>query len=155
MSLLLTSFIAPLLASAPVSLGGDARWAAFRVAPQTCEARGRAWRVLPESQRERQPMMRFVFRGGSAPYVHVNLRRLVPEGSVVQLVVDDTPFVLDAGGRDAFSSDADAARIIAALRRATKMRVTGRDRAGRRFSDYYPLDGVPAAIDAAAAGCAR
>jgi hypothetical protein len=34
------------------------------------------------------------------------------------------------------------------------MRIEGRDLAGRRFADPYPLDGAPTAIDAAAARCA-
>ena len=44
--------------------------------------------------------------------------------------------------------------IIAAARNGGTMRVEARDGAGRRFIDYYMLDGAPTAIDAAAARCA-
>jgi hypothetical protein len=44
--------------------------------------------------------------------------------------------------------------IIAAARYAPAMRIEARDPAGRRFSDYYELDGAATAVDAAAARCA-
>ncbi|WP_343344497.1 invasion associated locus B family protein [Sphingomicrobium sp. XHP0239] len=137
----------------PAYLGGDERWAAFALADGRCEARGRAWRVLPDSQRERQPMMRFTFASGRAPLLHVNLRRAVREGQSVQLQIDDTPFVLSGEGYGAWADAAQTRAIIAALRTGARMRVTARSRSGARFTDYYPLGGVPAAIDAAAAGC--
>ncbi|MCM8557953.1 hypothetical protein [Sphingomicrobium sediminis] len=146
--------LALLVQDAPTYLGGDQRWAAFRTNDGRCEARGRAWRVLPDSQQERQPMMRFIFEAGENPYVHINMRRLLPTQARVMLVIDDVPFVLEGTGRNAYSGDAQAIDIMEALRSATKMRVTARDRTGTRFTDYYPLGGVPAAIDAAAAGCA-
>ncbi|WP_265587331.1 hypothetical protein [Sphingomicrobium arenosum] len=141
--------------SSPVLLGGQERWAAFRWADGRCEARGRGWRVLPDSQRHRQPMVSFLFeKGREGPYVHVRLRRAVAKGTRVQLVVDETPFILTGEGHSAFAGGAAALGMIAALRDATKMRVSARHRGGGRFTDYYPVGGVPAAIDAAAAGCA-
>ena len=151
---MLTLTTALLLASQPVHLGGDERWAAFRLADGRCEARGRAWRVLPDSQRHRQPMMRFTFREARAPYLHVGLRRQVREGAAVTLAVDDTPFVLEGEGYDAFADPKTTRAIVAALRTGAKMRVTARSATGARFIDYYPLGGVQAGIDAAAAGCA-
>ena len=147
--------VAALLASAaPEHLGGDQRWHAFRWNDERCEARGRAWRVLPDSQRHRQPMISFIFEEGAAPHVHIRLRRQVAPDTRVALTIDDTPFILVGEGYGAFSTPAQARAIIAALRDATKMRVTARGRSGERFSDFYPMGGIPAAIDAAAAGCA-
>ncbi|MCJ7421293.1 hypothetical protein [Sphingomicrobium astaxanthinifaciens] len=144
-----------LAALAPEPLGGDARWAAFRWEDGRCEARGRGWRVLPDSQRHRQPMISFLFEEGAAPYLHVRLRRAVAPNTRVQLVVDETPFLLTGEGHSAFAGSAEALAVIAALRTAAKLRVTARHRGGGRFTDYYPVGGVPAAIDAAATGCAR
>ena len=150
----LTAFSLALAAAQPVYLGGEERWAAFEVGDGRCEARGRAWRVLPDSQRHRQPMMRFTFEAGRAPLLHVSLRREVREGQSVQLRIDDMPFVLSGEGYGAWADAGQTRGIIAALRRGARMRVTARRRTGARFTDYYPLGGVPAAIDAAAAGCA-
>ena len=138
----------------PAYLGGDERWAAFRVANGTCEARGRAWRVLPDSQRARQPMMRFVFSRTRAPLLHVNLRRKVAQGAAVQLSIDDTPFVLVGGGQGAWADAGQTRGIVAAMRTGARMKVSARSAGGERFTDYYPMGGLPAAVDAAAAGCA-
>ena len=143
-----------LLAIQPIHLGGDERWAAFRLADGRCEARGRAWRVLPDSQRHRQPMMRFTFRDGGSSYLHVGLRRKVRDGAAVTVAVDDAAFVLEGTGYDAFADPKTTRAIVAALRTGAKMRVTARAASGSRFTDYYPLGGVQAGIDAAAAGCA-
>ncbi|MCJ8191034.1 hypothetical protein [Sphingomicrobium aestuariivivum] len=140
--------------AAPEPLGGDARWAAIRWEDGRCEARGRGWRVLPDSQRHRQPMISFLFEKGKAPYLHVRLRRAVAKGTRVQLVVDNEPFLLTGEGHSAFAGTREALGVIEALRDATKMRVSARHRGGGRFTDYYPIGGVPAAIDAAATGCA-
>lgn len=148
------SLAALLSLAAPDYLGGDERWAAFRWDDGRCEARGRAWRVLPDSQRHRQPMVSFVFAKGGVSYVHVHLRRRVAEGTRVALTIDERPFILEGADYSAFSTPAQARRIIGALRDATRMRVTARSLGGQRFSDFYPMGGIPAAIDAAAAGCA-
>ena len=39
-------------------------------------------------------------------------------------------------------------------RSGDRMRITGHSTGGERFTDYFPLDGVNSAIDAAAAACA-
>jgi hypothetical protein len=44
--------------------------------------------------------------------------------------------------------------IMAAVRGGGWMSIEARDTAGRRFTDYYALDGAATAIDAAAARCA-
>jgi hypothetical protein len=76
-------------------------------------------------------------------------------GSSVILTIGDQPFLLAARGDWAWSrGPLQEQAIIAAVRNASGMRVEGRDLAGQRFSDPYPLDGAPTAIDAAAARCA-
>lgn len=88
--------------------------------------------------------------------VHFRLSRAVDPRARVTLIVGGESFALTAAARNAWAADAagDAA-IIAAMRAATTMQVRGRDRAGRAFSDSYPLSGAATAIDAANVGCAR
>ena len=154
MILLLASALA--LQPAPELILAGGRWAAFRLPDGRCEARGRAWRHLPDSQRERQPMVHFIFDGtGKLQTVAVRLRRLSREGGTVMLAVDDKSFMLEGDGRFATTRDAgQGLAIIAALRSGDRMRVTGHSVEGR-FTDYYPLDGINSAIDAAAAACAN
>lgn len=144
------------LQPAPELILAGGRWAAFRLPDGRCEARGRAWRHLPDSQRERQPMMHFIFDGtGKLQAVSVRLRRLSREGGSVMLAVDNASFLLEGEGRFANTKDAgQGLAIIAALRSGERMRVTGHSTSGERFTDYYPLDGINSAIDAAAAACA-
>lgn len=155
MILLLASALA--LQPAPELIVAGGRWAAFRLSDGRCEARGRAWRHLPDSQRERQPMMHFVFDGtGKLQSVSVRLRRLSRVGGSVMLSVDEVSFLLEGEGRFANTKDAgQGLAIVAALRRGERMRVTGHSPSGERFTDYYPLEGVNTAIDAAAAACAN
>lgn len=132
------------------------RWAAFRLPDGRCEARGRAWRHLPDSQRERQPMVHFLFDAqGRLQAVAARLRKTARDGSGVMLGVDDARFELQGEGRFATSRDAgQGLAIVAALRTGDRMRITGHARDGSRFTDYFPLEGVNGAIDAAAAACA-
>ena len=73
----------------------------------------------------------------------------------LSLTIGGQRFELTGGGADAWASGkaADAA-IVAAMRSAPRMAVSGVDSAGRRFSDRYSLDGVATAMDAATVGCA-
>lgn len=154
MMLLLASALA--LQPAPELITAAGRWAAFRLPDGRCEARGRAWRHLPDSQRDRQPMMHFTFdSGGKLQAVSVRLRRLSREGGSVMLGVDGARFMLEGEGRFAHSRDAaQGLAIVSALRSGERMRVTGHGAQGR-FTDYYPLEGINTAIDAAAAACAN
>ena len=71
------------------------------------------------------------------------------------LTIDDESFLLVARGPGAWSrGPAQEAAIVAAMRRATRMRIEGRSVRGLRFIDRYDLAGAPTAIDAAAA-CAQ
>ena len=88
--------------------------------------------------------------------IHFRLsRRLAPGGRIV-LTLGRERFELTGGEADAWAADRrmDAA-IVAAMRSASSMTVSARDRAGRRFSNTWPLAGAASAMDAAAIGCAR
>ena len=77
-------------------------------------------------------------------------------GGTAMLTIDDQPFLLVARGATAWSrGPAQEAAIIAALRRASRMRIEARTARGVRFIDRYALAGAPTAIDAAAACAAR
>jgi hypothetical protein len=83
------------------------------------------------------------------------LSREVRPGSSVMLNIGGQPFLLVARGGWAWSrGPRQEQAIIAAARIASGMQVEGRDAAGRRFRDAYPLAGAATAIDAAAARCA-
>ncbi len=88
--------------------------------------------------------------------VHFRLSRALASGSNARLVIGSERFDLAGSGTNAFAADRLAdARIVAAMRAAGAMQVTGRDRQGRVFTDRYNLDGAATAIDAATVGCAR
>lgn len=88
--------------------------------------------------------------------VHVRLSRNTAPSAAISLSVGGQRFALAGGGGDAWAKDRrmDAA-IVAAMRSAGSMSVSARDRAGRRFTDRYSLDGAATAMDAATVGCAR
>lgn len=88
--------------------------------------------------------------------VHFRLSRVLAAGSHPSLSLGGTRYPLAGGGADAWGADkrADAA-IVAAMRSADSMSVTGVDSAGRRFTDHYSLKGAATAMDAATVGCAR
>ena len=128
------------------------RWAALRHGG-TCEAVARP--LAPASEREPQARAGFTFDAARRGGFHVRLSRPPRPGSSVLLKVGQQPFLLVVHGPWAWSGGPLQDRaIIAAVRRERAMRVEGRAADGRRFSDLYPLDGAPTAIDAAAAACA-
>jgi hypothetical protein len=88
--------------------------------------------------------------------LHVRLSRDLAALPRVTLSLGGQRFALTGGGADAWAADArmDAA-IVAAMRSAPSMSVSATDRAGRRFTDRYSLDGAATAMDAATVGCAR
>ena len=88
--------------------------------------------------------------------VHVRLSRNTAPSATISLSLGGQRFELAGGGGDAWSRDRrmDAA-IVAAMRSAGSMSVSARDRAGRRFTDRYSLEGAATAMDAATVGCAR
>jgi len=88
--------------------------------------------------------------------VHVRTSREMVKGSRVSLSLGGKRYVLAGGGADAWAQDKrmDAA-IVAAMRSADSMSVSGIAKGGRRFTDRYSLKGAPTAMDAATVGCAR
>ena len=80
------------------------------------------------------------------------LSKPVAAGTSVMLTIDDEQYLLVARGLGAWSrGPVQEAAILAALRRASRMRIEGRSERGLRFIDRYDLAGAPTAIDAAAA----
>jgi len=64
-------------------------------------------------------------------------------------------FALTGGGGDAWAKDkAMDAAIIAAMRSARQMTVSGDGADGKTIRDVYLLKGAATALDAAALGCA-
>lgn len=139
-------------ASAKDSLGVYSNWAAFRDAEQPrCYAIAKPRGNRPSSHASIANWP----RQGLRNQVHFRLSRVVGDKGAT-LRIGERKFVLPTLGRDAWAQDIrmDAA-IVAALRSATRMSVTGRDSSGRRFTDRYDLAGAATAIDAAVVGCAE
>jgi len=142
------------------SLGVFGQWGAFRD-PEVprCYAIAAAEPEGPRARpREREP---FASVGtwparGVRGQLHLRLSRSLPVSPRVSLSIGGQRFDLTGGGADAWAADArmDAA-IVAAMRSAQTMSVSATDRAGRRFTDRYSLEGAATAMDAATVGCAR
>ncbi len=139
--------------SARESLGVYDGWGAFRdAAPARCYAIAKAQGSPPapayatvSNWPERK------VRG----QLHLVLSRDIADagakGAAVRLTVGDQRFDLVAKGRNAWARDArDDAAIIAAMRSASRMSVSGSG-----FTDRYALAGAATAIDAATVGCAK
>jgi hypothetical protein len=88
--------------------------------------------------------------------VHVHLSRRLSANAPVTMTIGSERFTLIAGAGDAWAQDKrmDAA-IIAAMRSASDIAISGRAGNGRGFRDLYHLDGAASAMDAAALGCAQ
>jgi hypothetical protein len=86
--------------------------------------------------------------------VHWRLSRRIAPGSKVMLLLGGERYELLAGDAAAWALDRrmDAA-IIARLRSAGDLAVTGKARDGRTFRDVYRLAGAASAMDAATVGC--
>ncbi|MEO0462174.1 MAG: hypothetical protein AAF127_03530 [Pseudomonadota bacterium] len=138
--------------SAKDSLGVYSSWAAFRD-PGTPNYAGRCYAIAKPHRAADAFASVGTWPGeGVRGQVHVRLSR---EARSAQLTIGGTRFELVAMGRDAWAADAgrDAA-ILAAMRSAETMRVTGRTAGGGLFSDRYSLEGAATAMDAAVVGCA-
>ena len=86
--------------------------------------------------------------------ITLHLSHPMRDGLAPTLSIDDRRFTLVARGADAWAPDARTDRaIIAAMRSARSMSVSGVSITGRPFADSYALAGVATAIDAAALGC--
>jgi hypothetical protein len=143
----------PAPAQAQVILAGG-NWAAIDRG-RTCEASTRALRIAEKGKVQARAGFAFDAAGPRHGQFYAQLSRLPRAGSTVILTVGDQPFLLATGNGWAWSRGGpqDEA-IIGAARGGGTMRVESRDDAGGRFTDRYLLDGVPTAIDAAAARCA-
>jgi len=160
------AFIILVLAASPLaakdSLGVFGEWGAFRD-PQVprCYAIAAAESQARASDRARQEHAPFASVGtwpkrGVRGQLHVRLSRNLAAGARISLSLGGQRFALTGGGGDAWASERpmDAA-IVAAMRSAGSMSVSATDRAGRRFTDRYSLEGAATAMDAATVGCAR
>lgn len=141
------------------SLGVFGQWGAFRdPGVPRCYAIAMAEEPRRGETRERTPYAsvgNWPARGVRGQ-VHVRLSRAVAPGAAISLAVGGRRFALAGSGADAWARDErmDAA-IVAAMRSASSMSVSSRDRSGRRFTDRYSLEGAATAVDAATVGCAR
>ncbi|QDH34596.1 hypothetical protein [Porphyrobacter sp. YT40] len=145
-ALLLLTLAAPL--AARESLGVYESWAAFKdPSPLRCYA------IAKAQGKTAAPAYATVSNWpdkGVRGAVHIVLSREVADKAGARLVVSGKRFDLVAKGRNAWARDAgDDAAIVAALRSASRMSVSG---AG--FTDRYTLAGAATAIDAATVGCA-
>jgi hypothetical protein len=86
--------------------------------------------------------------------IALRLSRPVRDGLAPTLSIDERRFTLTARGSGAWAPDArtDSA-IVAAMRSARSMSVSGVSATGRPFADTYALPGAASAIDAAALAC--
>jgi hypothetical protein len=152
----LFAWAAPLSAQgARESLGVFGQWGAFR---DRSVPRCYAIAVAENDARDHAPFASV----GTWPLrevrgqVHLRLSRTMASGSSIRLTLGGQRFELTGSGADAWAEDRrmDAA-IVAAMRSAGSMSVSATNRAGRRFTDRYSLEGAATAMDAATVGCAR
>jgi hypothetical protein len=153
--------LALLLVAAPLAakddLGVFGQWAAFRDADvPRCYAIAAAEQTRGASAIPAYADVATWPRRGVRGQVHFRHSRELHDNPRLSLALGAERFALTGGGVDAWASDrrGDAA-IVAAMRSATRMTLTATDRAGRRFTDRYSLEGVATAMDAATVGCAR
>jgi len=148
-----------MLASAADARGGSVvaaggHWAAV-IRGDQCDAESRT--VAITGKGTVAAIAGFTFASGKGRWgqFHARLSRVPRAGASVIAGVGGQQFLLVSSGQWAWSRDSrqDEA-LIAAVRSADALRIQSRDGAGRRFTDHYPLDFAPTAIDAAAARCA-
>jgi hypothetical protein len=128
-------------------------WASFDRG-KSCEAISKSVRVARRGEEQARVAITFDRTGPRQGQFSARFRRPVRPGSSPILTVGGQPFLLVARGQTAWSSGAkQESAIIAAIRAAGGMRIEARAIGGRTMVDRYLLDGVPTAIDAAAAAC--
>ena len=154
--LILTALVAA-PAQARDALGVFGQWAVFR---DTLMPRCYAI-AMPQSAtqgREFQPFASVGWwpRQKTNGQVHFRLSRKLQPGAPVTLTIAGKRVALVGGGADAWAADKlGDAMVMAAMRSAPEMAVSGRDSNGKAFTNRYKLDGVATAMDAAAVGCAQ
>lgn len=141
------------------SLGVYSNWAVFRDGSvPRCYAIAKAEdpRRASEEQRDYAPYLTVATwpKRNIRNQVHIRLSRQLASSPNLRLVVGSRSFALTGGGGDAWARDkAMDAAIVAAMRSATRLSVTGSGSNGKRFTDRYQLNDVATAIDAATLGC--
>ena len=157
-SVLLAAAGAASLGTAPAfardNLGMYGPWGAFRD-PAVPRCYAIAMADPPATERERQPYLAIGTwtRRGVRNQFHARLSRQLAGPAHAVLAIDGQHFPLTGNGIDAWGLDKrmDAA-IVAAMRSARTLRISGRDRRGRPFVDLYPREGAATARDAATLG---
>lgn len=131
-----------------ISAHGD--WGAFRDGA-ACYAVAMA----SEPTRAGDPPRFVTVSAGPSPRrFSVRLGRVMARGSFAALAIGKRRFRLAGGGDSAWSANpGDDRAIVAAMRMAETLTISGRDLAGRRFRDRYRLAGAATAIDAATIAC--
>jgi hypothetical protein len=144
------------------SLGVFGQWGAFRD-PQVprCYAIAAAEPEVRESARRARERAPFASVGtwpkrAVRGQLHFRVSRNLADSPRLTLAIGGQRFELTGGGGDVWAKDRtmDAA-IVSAMRSAGSMSLSATDRAGRRFTDRYALEGAATAMDAATVGCAR
>ncbi len=146
----------PGVSSARDTLGVYAGWAAFRDG-----GGARCYAIAAPVRPAGAPRTDAFAAVGSWPgrgirsQFSVRLSKPLAPGVRPSLSLGDRRFALRGAGREAWAPDPRTGRaIIASLRGATSMSVSGVAINGAPFADSYALRGAPSAIDAAALGCA-
>lgn len=139
------------------SLGMAGKWGAFRdPAVPRCYAIAKA---EPSAfSREFQPFASVGTwpRRNERGQVHFRLSRALAPNARVTLSLGGQRFALTGTGADAWSASRQMdAAIVAAMRSASTMSVSGRDARGRPFGNSYDLAGAATAMDTATLACAR
>lgn len=151
--LLFAASVAEARGGSVIAAGGH--WAAVLRGDQ-CDAESRI--TVATGKGKVAGVAGFTFATGRGRWgqFHARLSRMPRAGASVIAAIGGQQFLLVSKGNLAWSRDArqDEA-LMAAVRSADALRLQSRDGAGRRFSDVYPLDFAPTAIDAAAARCAQ
>ena len=131
-------------------------WAVVeRSGGRSCEAVSRSEIQAAKGREQARASFTFDRIGGRRGQLHLTLSRSARPGASALLNVGGQSFLLLTSGNHAWSrGPAQEMAIMAAVRRASDMRLRVRDSAGRGFSDRYLLAGAPTAIDAAAVACA-
>ena len=150
-ALLLVSAVATAAATPPPRIvAASGRWAALAGAGQ-CDAASLSQLAASKTRLRGRASLTFDARARHGQFAAA-LSKPVASGASVMLTIDDESFLLVARSLGAWSrGPAQDAAIVAALRRATRMKIEGRSVRGLRFIDRYDLAGAPTAIDAAAA----
>ena len=152
--LLVLALAAPL--AAKDSLGVFGQWGAFRDADVP-----RCYAIAAANESRNRRDFEPYASVGTWPdrrvrgQVHFRLSRELSASPRLRLAISGQRFELTGGGSDAWAANAgDDAAIVAAMRAASAMSVSGTDNRGNRFTDRYSLSGAATAIDAAVVGCA-